>query len=564
MSADLLKLLIETTIASTFAIVAVLLLRVPLRHFFGARVAYALWCLVPFALVAVMVPAQEIVIKVVSQPVTAVTTAAPVTTAATATTAIAMPASNNSPDLFLLLWMVGIAACAFWFSRQQKKFIGSLGALNLCYEKVFLADNNSQGPAVIGVVQPRIVLPSDFERRYSREEQNLVLTHEQIHLERGDTRINLVAAALRCIFWFNPLLHWADGRFRFDQELSTDANVLSKFPASRKSYADAMLKTQMASIGLPVACHWQAHHPLKERILMLKKSTPGKIFRWSGLCLVALLCLGSAFAAWSMQPANIIVSPVAPELLYEIQIDTKIDHVDLARIKLREAPGKPFAVSNGKGDRDWSYEFSISPLDKDFVQLKGKVMFGATPISEPVMKLPIGRMSSVDVGFKNNGSYIILNMVVSEVRNGKLGPVLESRANLDGYHFFQNHGDIAKLYSDTDLSKMQLVAVDSDQIAKPAKLLPSAKFLKHVAAGKNAGKKIVRVSVLVDEKGYMMGGNFIDSFADTSSGMLNQALDLLMMEKYQPAIGKNGKPVASNITVELYDNFEPRAIVAGK
>lgn len=298
---------------------------------------------------------------------------------------------------------------------------------------------------------------------------------------------------------------------------------------------------------------------------MLKKTTPGKIYRLSGLCLVALFCLGGAFAAWSTQPASIIVSSVAPELVYEIQIDTKIDHVDLSRIKLREEPGKPFAVSNGEGDLDWSYVFSISPLDTDYVQLKGKVMFGGALISEPVMKLPKGRTSSVLVGFKEkDGPFIILNMVVTEVINGKLSPVLESRSMLDGYHFYQNKGDIAKLYSDTDINNMQVVAVDNDQIAKPAKLLPSDKFLKHVTAGKNAGKKIVRVSVLVDEKGYMTGGNFIDSFADTSSGMLNQALDLLMMEKYQPAIGKNGKPVASNITVELYDNFEPRAIVASK
>jgi len=230
MSDDLLKLLIETTIASSFAIAVVLVLRGPLRQFFGARVAYTLWGLIPLALIAVLIPARDVVVTTVIQPTTASASAS--ASAVPVLTATAVQASDDPVNLVLVLWIAGIVFCAFWFARQQQKFIGSLGALNLCYEKVFLAENNSHGPAVIGVVQPRIVLPSDFNLRYSREEQNLVLTHEQIHLERGDTRINLFAAALRCLFWFNPLLHWADGRFLFDQELSTDANVLSKFPAA--------------------------------------------------------------------------------------------------------------------------------------------------------------------------------------------------------------------------------------------------------------------------------------------------------------------------------------------
>jgi len=101
--------------------------------------------------------------------------------------------------------------------------------------------------------------------------------------------------------------------------------VLSKFPSAHKSYADAMLKTQMVGMGLPVACHWQAHHPLKERVLMLKKSTPGKLYRMLGFGLVAVLCLGGAFAAWSTQPTNIVVASAEVGLLYEIKMDVDVD-----------------------------------------------------------------------------------------------------------------------------------------------------------------------------------------------------------------------------------------------
>lgn len=47
MSDDLLKLLVEATLASSVAISLVLILRVPLRQLFGVRVAYTLWRLIP-------------------------------------------------------------------------------------------------------------------------------------------------------------------------------------------------------------------------------------------------------------------------------------------------------------------------------------------------------------------------------------------------------------------------------------------------------------------------------------------------------------------------------------
>lgn len=559
MSGDLLKMLLEATVASSLAIAVIVIARIPMRKLFGARVAYTLWSLVPLALIAVLIPAQEIVITAVNQP-DAVNTGSALPASAVPT--IAIQAVDSSSDAFLVLWLMGIAVCAFLFARQQKRFVGSLGALNLCYEKVFLSENNHHGPSVIGVVQPRIVLPSDFSLRYNQQEQDLVLTHEQVHLSRGDTRINFLATFLQCVFWFNPLMHWAGGRFRFDQELSTDANVLTKFPSARKSYADAMLKTQMASLGLPVACHWQARYPLKERILMLKKSTPRKMYRVLGFGLVAALCLGGAFAAWSTQPASIIVAPAKAGLQYEMRIDTKIDHVDQPRITLREAPGKAFAVSNGKGERDWSYEFAIRPIDADYVQLTGKVMFGGKVVSKPEMKMPIARNASVSVATEDHSSVIILNVVVTEVRNGKSGPISELFGNLkendtrDSYHFMQNGNSEPTIYSENELKQQVPKPVDASEIATPARLIPNDTYTKLQEDGKAAGKKIVNAIVLVDEQGYMSGASFDDKFENDSAAVLGQVSDLLMKQKYQAAIGKNGKPVMSNLTVPLYDNFK--------
>jgi beta-lactamase regulating signal transducer with metallopeptidase domain len=549
MSDDVMKLLTEATFASSAAIAIVLVLRVPMRQLFGASVAYTLWGLIPLALIAVLIPARDVVVTTVIQPTTASASAA----VAPMLTATAVQTSDNPMSLALMLWIAGMVFCAFWFARQQQKFIGSLGALNLCYEKVFLADNNSQGPAVVGVVQPRIVLPLDFERRYSREEQNLILTHEKIHLERGDTRINLVAAALRCIFWFNPLLHWADGRFRFDQELSTDANVLSRFPAARKSYADAMLKTQMAIIGLPVACHWQAHHPLKERILMLKKATPGKIYRLSGLCLVAVLCFGGAFAAWSTQPANVIVTPAEVGLLYDIRMEVKVDRVDQKPISIREVPGKEFAVSLGEKATDWSYRFSVTPIDSQFMFIKGEIRYGKTLISKPAMQIANGKNSAISVMTKDGSSIFNMNFTVSQVRNGKWVPPMPfngDKGAANGTYLIQDKDGKGEVMTYADLLSQVPEPVSDDKIKTQARIIPGSDYVQLQAAARKAGYKSMKVVFTVGAKGELFSASLDDKYSldETTAKQLN---GLLARQQFEPAKGMNDEPVISKLSIEF-------------
>ncbi len=547
MSADFLKLLIEATLTSSLAIVVVILLRVPLRQLFGARVAYTVWALIPLSLIAVLVPAREIVVTAVNNPVIAeATPAAAVATAQVQT-------GHYSSDLLMLLWIAGIVACAFWFSRQQKTFVASLGSLNHRAEKIYSAESNVQGPSVIGVLQPRIVLPSDFDQRYSPEEQRLVLAHELLHVARGDTRINLIAAFLRCIFWFNPLLHWADGRFRFDQELSTDANVLSKFPSSRKSYADAMLKTQMASIGLPIACHWQAHHPLKERILMLKKSAPRKVFRVLGFGLVAALCLGSAFAAWSTQPANIIVAPAEAGLLYEIRMEAKIDRVDQKPIILREMPGKEFAVSLGEKDTDWSYRFTVTPVDSQFMFIKGEIRYGKTLISEPAMKIANGKNSAISVMTKDGSSIFNMNFTVSQIRNGKLVPPTPFNGDTGeahGTYLIQDKNGQGKVMTYADLLAGIPEPASNDEVKTQARIIPGSQYVELQEAARKAGYESMRVEFTVGAQGELfsasLDGNY--SLDETTAKKLN---GLLGQQRFEPAIGKSDEPVVSKLIIEF-------------
>ena len=294
MATELLGYLLRSGVAVSAATLVVLLLRRPLRHGLGARVAYALWLLVPVAAIAACAPAPS---RQILAPVVAPAWAGIPHVLATA---VSPADGTDASSILFALWLLGAVGTAFVFACRQAGFNRRiLRRKGQPFDEVA-----GHGPAVTGILRPRIVLPTDFRQRYDDHEQALVLAHERVHLRRGDVQAHTLATALRCVFWFNPLLHCAASRFRFDQELACDAAVLAQFPSSRRSYGDAMLKTEMAESGFPIGCHWQSIHPLKERIAMLKQPVPTTLRRASGTLLVVSLVLASSLGAWAAQPAT--------------------------------------------------------------------------------------------------------------------------------------------------------------------------------------------------------------------------------------------------------------------
>ena len=294
MGNELLRELMQATLATSAAIMLLQPLRKPLRQRFGARLAYQAWLLVPVAMIAVWLPAK-------SSPLQASAGNALVQFGEAAIASnVEAAVSIEWRGLLMAAWIAGALLALAWFGLRQRRFMRQLERRrDRAFDTV-----EGQGPALVGLWRPRIVLPEDFRERYTRGERRLVLAHEIAHLRAGDIHAQAFATALRCLFWFNPLLHFAAAQFRFDQELACDAAVLEKFPRGRARYGSAMLKTQLAVFGLPVGCHWQSSHPLKERIEMLKQPLPARTRRLAGSMLVAMLVGCGTWAAWAAQPAQ--------------------------------------------------------------------------------------------------------------------------------------------------------------------------------------------------------------------------------------------------------------------
>jgi bla regulator protein blaR1 len=295
---------------TTLAVSLVVPTRGPLRGALGARAAYWLWLAVPASAVALLLPH-------------------PARSPGKATAIV--------PDVFGWVWArvdalvatihvsgpVGAAACAVWavgagaalacMVLRQLSFARSLGSLSLFPDGSWRSRTVAE-PMLIGALRPRVLVPLDFEQRYTPEEREFVLAHERAHMRRGDTVVNALGAAWLCVFWFNPVMFWAMRLLRFDQDLACDASVLAAAgKACRGRYAEALLKAQLAGQGpllLPLACHWGSVHPLRRRIAALMRPVAGRLRHRIGILLVAMLVGSAGLAASALQPALQSARPV--------------------------------------------------------------------------------------------------------------------------------------------------------------------------------------------------------------------------------------------------------------
>ncbi|WP_297212094.1 M56 family metallopeptidase [uncultured Flavonifractor sp.] len=93
----------------------------------------------------------------------------------------------------------------------------------------------------------QVVLP---ERDYSREELDLILRHELIHIGRGDSSAKFFLAFCSALCWFNPLVWAAMARGAEELELNCDQEVLNWAGEERgEEYARLLLRTAGEQAG---------------------------------------------------------------------------------------------------------------------------------------------------------------------------------------------------------------------------------------------------------------------------------------------------------------------------
>jgi beta-lactamase regulating signal transducer with metallopeptidase domain len=273
--------LLKAELASSGAILLVLLLRLPARRLIGAELAYGLWAAAPAGALASLFPGLPEFVA----PVDAVAGR------------ILRPGSffDGAPALahavlLARLWLAGAAGMALLYALAEARFRRQIHA-------------GQAGPAVTGAWL-RMIAPADFAERFTPAERALIREHERAHMDRRDPHANLLIAACVAVSWFNPLVHLAGALARLDQELACDARVVGRHPRRRREYAQTLLKAHLRGSGSPFACALSVggRHPLEVRMAMLAKPSISVRRDRVGVVALGLLAVGVAMALWTLAP----------------------------------------------------------------------------------------------------------------------------------------------------------------------------------------------------------------------------------------------------------------------
>ena len=149
-----------------------------------------------------------------------------------------LPEPRPSPLLPLaLLWLAGVGLLWGWWLhthfRLKKRMEGAVEA----EPGVFESDRPGP-PFVLGFFPPKIYLP----RGLAEPERRYVLSHERLHLRRGDFLWKPLFFLAAAVHWFNPVLWLAWRLFCRDLEAACDQGVLGTLPeGERAGYARALL-----------------------------------------------------------------------------------------------------------------------------------------------------------------------------------------------------------------------------------------------------------------------------------------------------------------------------------
>ncbi len=135
------------------------------------------------------------------------------------------------------IWLVGIAVMLLYAVMSYIRVRRSVAERVPYEENIFLCDH-VKSPFILGLVRPKIYLPSDMDDASMEP----VLAHEKAHLARRDHWWKPLGFLILAVHWFNPLCWAAYVLLCRDIELACDEKVIRRMDVDgKKQYSSALL-----------------------------------------------------------------------------------------------------------------------------------------------------------------------------------------------------------------------------------------------------------------------------------------------------------------------------------
>jgi len=104
----------------------------------------------------------------------------------------------------------------------------------------FCLSEEIQAPVTFGLWRPVILLPARFTE-LDPGRQQVIASHELLHVVRRDWAFNLAEEIVLAGFWFHPVVWWLVGRIRLSREQVVDRQVV-EMTGARKPYLCALVE----------------------------------------------------------------------------------------------------------------------------------------------------------------------------------------------------------------------------------------------------------------------------------------------------------------------------------
>lgn len=164
-------------------------------------------------------------------------------------------------------WRAGIAAVPMELREQIDELAQRLGLRPGVRRRLrVLVSQAADSPAVFGVWCPTLLLPArqlpanslrspagDNTQCTGNASLLAIIAHELVHIRRCDTMAALVQLVAQAVWWFHPLVWWANREVRRERERSCDEETVLGLGCSPHAYARvllAILEAQRRPIGV--------------------------------------------------------------------------------------------------------------------------------------------------------------------------------------------------------------------------------------------------------------------------------------------------------------------------
>ncbi|MCC8161464.1 MAG: M56 family metallopeptidase [Oscillospiraceae bacterium] len=333
MMGEILKALLITTLAGSTLAAAVTLLKPLTKRIFGYNWHYYIWLAV---LVVMILPVRFNVLSGENADIPIVRQAQTVQTneisdAAPAQNAGAAEPQSAAQSKAALLGQIirnriNIFGAVWFFGMIISLLISIIGYLRLArricknsaviscpeighYTKRKITVRVCGGlssPFMMGILMPSLVLP---DKELTPRQFDNILLHETTHFKRNDILYKYLAALVRCVHWFNPIVYYVTRQINAECEISCDLSVVKDMTAEQRTdYVNTIISLLSANRpkSIPLTTGMTGSKKmLRRRFIMIKKKKSTSKIVSAISAIIAAVMLGTTVFASGCTAYNI-------------------------------------------------------------------------------------------------------------------------------------------------------------------------------------------------------------------------------------------------------------------